>query len=223
MWPEALPLSKTIKILSTPFCSVWKHIRNKYINYADGIIFECDLFKDKMKSIIDNSIFSTIYLCKKSTSLISQYSDNSKLSLVYLGSINNIIDIELILKMVELLSQKVEVKFNIIGIGENKNNLIQGLNDMENVEINDFGVVYDEKEKNEILHEAHFGLNIMKQNVFVGATMKSLDYFCASLPIINNIQGDSYEIVQRHQCGINISLKEINCTVTKILDIFYDG
>ena len=36
----------------------------------------------------------------------------------------------------------------------------------------------------------------MKQEVFVGLTMKSIDYFEAGLPIINNIHGDTWNIVK---------------------------
>ena len=53
------------------------------------------------------------------------------------------------------------------------------------------GKVFDSKEKNRIFETCHYGLNIMKDSVFVGLTMKSMDYF-EGLPIINNIQGDTW-------------------------------
>ena len=36
--------------------------------------------------------------------------------------------------------------------------------------------------------------------------MKSIDYFSAGLPIINNIGGDTSEIVKKYNCGINYIL-----------------
>ena len=50
----------------------------------------------------------------------------------------------------------------------------------------------------------------MKQSVVVGLTMKSIDYFEGGLPIINNIHGDTWEIVLREKIGYNID-KEKNC------------
>ena len=58
-------------------------------------------------------------------------------------------------------------------------------------------------DKQEIFDQCHFGLNIMKESVYVGLTMKSIDYFEASLPIINNIKGDTWAFVERNQIGIN--------------------
>lgn len=43
----------------------------------------------------------------------------------------------------------------------------------------------------------------MKKDVLVGLTMKSLDYFKNGIPIINNINGDTWEFVENYGVGIN--------------------
>ena len=43
----------------------------------------------------------------------------------------------------------------------------------------------------------------MKDSVFVGLTMKSMDYFATGLPLINNIKGDTWEIVEKEGLGVN--------------------
>ena len=43
----------------------------------------------------------------------------------------------------------------------------------------------------------------MKDSVKVGLTIKSIDYFCYGLPIINTIKGDTWEIIEQKQVGIN--------------------
>ena len=45
----------------------------------------------------------------------------------------------------------------------------------------------------------------MNSSVYVGLTMKSMDYFAASLPVINNIQGDTWNFIEQHPIGINYS------------------
>ena len=50
--------------------------------------------------------------------------------------------------------------------------------------------------------------------MFVGLTMKSMDYFEAGLPVINNIHGDTWDIIEREKIGVN--LKE-NTTAAEIM------
>ena len=45
----------------------------------------------------------------------------------------------------------------------------------------------------------------MKDSVFVGLTMKSMDYFEYALPIINNIKGDTWDFVDQYNIGLNYS------------------
>ena len=54
----------------------------------------------------------------------------------------------------------------------------------------------------------HYGLNIMKDTVCVGLSMKSIDYWECGLPIVNNLKGDTREIVEKEMCGVNINNSE---------------
>ena len=70
----------------------------------------------------------------------------------------------------------------------------------------------DQREKQEILDQCNYGFNVMKSSVVVGLTMKSLDYMCAGLPIINTIQGDTKNFCEEWNIGFNINkgnIKEI--------------
>lgn len=49
--------------------------------------------------------------------------------------------------------------------------------------------LYDFQRKQEVFDQCNYGFNVMKPSVVVGLTMKSLDYMCAGLPIINTIKG----------------------------------
>ena len=81
------------------------------------------------------------------------------------------------------------------------------------------GIVYEEKIKEEIYAHCHFGLNIMKEAVFVGLTMKSLDYLSHGLPIINTIQGDTKQIVDQYKIGINIDRKDMQKSLDTLLSM----
>ena len=66
------------------------------------------------------------------------------------------------------------------------------------------GVVFDESRKHEVMSRCHFGFNLMKPDVCVGLTMKSVDYFRHDLPILNNIPADTAELVDREQVGLTV-------------------
>ena len=59
--------------------------------------------------------------------------------------------------------------------------------------------------KKQIFDKCHFGLNIMKDTVCVGLTAKSIDYFQAGLPILNSIQIDTKDIVNKNLFGFNVT------------------
>ena len=48
---------------------------------------------------------------------------------------------------------------------------------------------------------------MMVSNAVVGLTTKSVDYFSFALPIVNNIKGDTTELVKARKIGINYSGK----------------
>ena len=58
------------------------------------------------------------------------------------------------------------------------------------------------------MNRCHFGLNIMKSSVCVGLTMKSVDYFRFGLPIINNIPGDTRQLVEEKGIGVQLEDRE---------------
>ena len=67
-----------------------------------------------------------------------------------------------------------------------------------------YGAVFDQMRKIKILGNCDFAFNMMKESVLVGLTIKSIDYFSMGLPIINNIKGDTWEIVRRYGAGVNV-------------------
>lgn len=220
LWPETLPLSGKLKMIAAPAMGVWRRLRDNYIAKGDGLICECDLFKKVIgrHATIDNA--QTIYLCKE-----DQWSDafapteiNDTLNFAYVGSINNIIDIDLIVNFLVAVQQKKKVHFDIIGGGENAERLLE-LCDSANINYQNHGIVYDEKEKCNILGKCQFAFNIMKTSVVVGATMKSLEYFHSGLILINNITSDTADIINRYECGYNLQILGLEEAVKKVINL----
>lgn len=212
LWPETLPLQGIIKQLASPALKVWASIRDNNIGYADGIIYECQMFKNVVSKADQGTCCEVIYLSKEDyyngRFELLQIPD-SPLRFAYVGSINNIIDIDLIVEILKLVGEKTDAELVVIGGGESADSLIQ-LCEEAGVKLENHGIVYDEEEKHRILSSCHFGLNIMKDSVAVGATMKSLEYFHEGLILINNIPADTKAIVEKYHCGLMVSRNAIN-------------
>lgn len=222
LWPETMPIGK---VKGLPPFTFWKELRDKYLDKADYIITECDLYQEVLKEKLRNTKTKTIYLAREKKEFNSNpILDEDEINFCYLGSINNIIDIKTIRELIKEVNLIKPVTLHIIGDGESKDELI---NEVKGVgaKIKYYGKVYDSEKKQAIFDKCHFGLNMMKNNVCVGLTMKSIDYFEAGLPIINNIKGDTMKIVENYKIGFNLKEKIseeiinniVNCEVKEIL------
>ena len=100
-----------------------------------------------------------------------------------------------------------QVTMHIIGDGENKEEMVDKLNKV--CEVIYHGPVYDIEKKKEIFSKCHAGLNLYKNDLYIGLTVKSIDYFNFGLPVINNIIGDTSEFVRKYNVGINVDEESI--------------
>lgn len=201
LWPETMPVGG-LKPLLFP----WKKLRDRNLKYADVIVTECNLYRDVLKKQINEKRVETLYLAREDKGYEPHLNlPKDKIALCYLGSINNIIDIDGIVGVIEKCSKEKPVVLHIIGDGEKKDELIEKAKAVS-ADIIDHGSVYERVEKQKIFDSCHYGLNMMKNSVCVGLTMKSIDYFEFGLPIINNIHGDTWDIVKKLDCGVNIDL-----------------
>lgn len=212
LWPESLPIKGTERF---PL-SIWGNVRNHNLKYADYIITECDLYQKKLKKWLLDKKVRTVYWCHKKENMVYEESTvlGDELTLCYLGSINNIIDITGIVQQVRKLIRKQSVVIKIIGGGEKEEEFIKSLEEVGAKVIN-YGKIYDFAKKKAVADTCHFGINIMKQDVSIGLSMKSVDYFEMGLPIINNLDGDLKKIIEQYNCGINISRNK--CDTKEIL------
>jgi hypothetical protein len=202
MWPESLPVSNRLKSLGAPVFNLWRSYRDKYIGKADCVLSECNLFADQIRSYVPETKLHTVYLCQEHHGSTSNI-DESRISFLYCGSINNIINIDLITSFLNEVNQKKKAVLHVIGSGEQKDTLLQSVKDTD-VEVIDHGPVYEEEGKQKIYSQCQYGLNLMVDTVFVGLTMKSLDYMSHDLPLINNIKGDTWNLVDQNNIGINL-------------------
>lgn len=212
LWPESLPVAHFEK---TPPAWIWKHLRNAHLHAADHVFAECGLFARQIESqtgIRPDVLYWTI-ADAKTRSTLNLPSD--RLALCYLGSVNNIIDLDAIEDFLGRLSKKTPVDLHVIANGEKKAEMVERLSQV--VKVIDHGLVYDPQTKQDIFDSCHFGLNFMKPEVVIGLSMKSLDYLKAGLPVLNSLQGDLHDWIETSKCGINIDRNDLDSTVDQVL------
>lgn len=219
LWPESIPLNdKLLSLLSIPM-NMWRKLRDNNLKLVDRVIFECNLYKKKI-DFLDNCI--TLYLCKEDCNYkVTPIKDISEIRILYLGSINNIIDVSLIINLLTRLREKKKIVFHIVGNGEYKKNFINQLQ-QNKIPYQYHGVIYDSNEKEKIFKECHFALNMMKNTVCVGATMKSIDYLNYGIPMINSIPGDIMDLIEQYKCGINLCTNNLEDAVDEIVNMSSD-
>lgn len=222
MWPESLPVPDRVKKLGKPALDRWRYYRDGFLKEADLVTPECDLFRKELEKYTDSSKMERVYLSEQ-PHFSEHVFDPDAIHFLYCGSINHLIDIQLIGEFLWRFRKRKKVTVDIVGGGENLNEFFLKLK-QTNVSYRYHGYVYDEKTKNEIYSRCNYGLNCMKDTVFVGLTMKSMDYLSHSLPLINNIAMDSSDLVEQKKIGFNISFENIDqmaAVVSAVTEVQY--
>lgn len=200
LWPESLPVGRIKNIWPMRY---WRDLRNKSLDCADLIVTECKLYQEVLKPFTGTTRMVKLYWPREAeTGMAGFKEDNDYIHFCYLGSINHIIDIDFIIRLLSEINKKKRVWLHIIGEGERKEEFIEKLS-IEELRYSYHGAVYDEQSKSDIFSLCSYGLNVMKSSVCVGLTMKSVDYMGAGLPIINNIKGDTWSLIEQYHIGYN--------------------
>lgn len=204
LWPEALPIDDRLKKIGSPLLHIWAMPRNKYLCHADLVFTECDMYQYKLKKHLPENTH-TLYLMKEDIDFkpIRQKKDKS-IRLCFLGGINNIINIELIEKVIyEIIHEGYLVSFDIIGDGDKRMELINKT-EKAGAKVFFHGIVFDENKKYKIMSQCDFGINLVREKISIGLSIKSIEYFRAGIAIINNVPFDTWKLVKEYNAGINV-------------------
>lgn len=219
LWPETFPNNRAKQLLSLPF-AIWRSVRDCGIPAADLIFTECELYQDRLKKQLTGKKTEVLYLCRPQKTTDGNFAVPKKqgIQLCYLGSINNIIDIPTIAKLIGTMVKLRPVTLHVIGDGESREVLIETVRSV-GAQVVFHGKIYDVAKRQDIFDLCSFGVNIMKDSVCVGLTMKSLDYFAGGLPILNTIEGDTYKIVEKYGIGVNVNRENLKETAGRVVQL----
>jgi len=147
LWPESLPISRIKNFWPMQW---WRDLRNKSLCDVDLIMTECKLYQKILKPYIGKTKMVNLYWPRGGETELTVFKkDDDYIHLCYLGSINHIIDIDFIIKLLREINDKKRVWLHIIGDGERKEELLEKLN-IKQLEYTYHGTIYDERCKREI-------------------------------------------------------------------------
>ena len=197
MWPESLPFSLNKDMFPL---NLWKRVRKDHIRCCDALVSECDMYQQILKDEYPGKITSIYWSRDHEASIRKKVLSDDPLVLCYIGSINNIIDVDRMADAIRKIDRKVVL--HVIGEGENCEYLIRKMKEV--CELVYHGPIRDEQKKAEIFDLCHAGINVYKEGLYIGLTVKCIDYFEHGLPIINNIKGDTWRLVEEYHAGVNL-------------------
>jgi len=237
LWPESLPVKVLERFWPVQY---WRKLRDDYLGAADLVLTECKFYQELLELDRRPEIRRTgvMYWPKEKEAGDGPawepdkgwqtgdgfrtdreaLQDSSRLHIAYLGSINHIIDMELIVDILRFVDQKKKVRLHVIGDGESREVFLEKL-EAQGIETEYYGILYEEEKKQKIFQQCSFGINVMKESVRVGLTMKSVDYFCYGLPLINNIQGDTWKLIRQYDIGVNCGREDPEGCAEKIVEV----
>ena len=203
LWPETLPVPSRFKNLFP--LRIWRNLRDRALGAADVVIGECDLFSDRLKSRAPECFPATVLMPSAQRMLPESDAarDEDALTLGYLGSVNNIIDIDAIASLVREACKARPVRVEIVGTGERMGEFTKAL-ESAGARVTCHGLIFGEEEKQKIFDHCDFGINMMRESVVVGLSLKSVDYLRMRLPVVNNLPGDIARFLEDFGAGINV-------------------
>ncbi|MBQ9196398.1 MAG: glycosyltransferase [Clostridia bacterium] len=219
LWPETFPNGRIKKLAALPF-KLWGLMRDQGLKRADLIYSECDLYRQVLKKQLAGKETRLLPICRAAATTGPEpvAPSCSELSLCYLGSIGNLLDIQALTELLRQMMKLRPVVFHIIGEGETRAEVIRAAEDT-GARVIYYGRIYDPDRRQEIFDKCHFGINIMKTDVCVGLTMKSLDYFAGGLPIINSIEADTRRLIRKYDAGIELNRNDIAKTAREAVEM----
>lgn len=208
MWPETFP-NKHHAALALPF-KLWRSLRERAMRHADCVLTECRMFETYLKERHQTVSMATIYPCQLlNQEPIDYVTGDDVISLCYLGSINNIIDIDDIERVLTAISRVKKVVLHVIGNGEQTPVFLERMQEIC-TDVVFHGNVYNPIEKQQIFNQCAFAINVLKPTVFIGLTLKTLDYLNGGLPLLNTVVGDTQSFIDDYGIGLNCHMKDDN-------------
>lgn len=199
--PSLLPFRQAFGELV--FMGQYRKIRRIY-GEADLISAVSREYLDEVQRFAPDQKTHLCYIggthCRASEKILST---DQPVQLIYVGAMTGSYDLETALHAMVLLRGQAGpgVHLHFAGSGPNESALValsQKLGLEAEVSFHGF---LNQAELNQLLDRMDVGLNLIRPGLAITMPHKLSDYICAGLPVINSLEGEADQLLQKAHCG----------------------
>ena len=212
LWPDSLfPISRKFKFFK-PFLYPWTYITNKAYSMADYISAESKKYSivalSKAKTTKSSYTYLGVDLEEMNrlvlSSKVENRTENNEIWICYGGSLGNSYDFDSILEAIKYIdSERVKYRFFFVADGEGKNQINEYIRQNKlNAEVTG-RMPYNDYLK--YLSRCDIAINSFKKTTEVVYSYKFNDYVGLKLFVLNNLQGETSEMVNDYSIGLNFN------------------
>ena len=200
IWPDVLPFSDRLRRAAWPVFRLWREAFNDSVRQANALVAVSDYFLAEAQPHFRGESARRFYIA--GDPLPTQGAVKAPLlTLAYAGNVGHLYDFDTLIQAASDPSVRGKVQVFIIGDGDRRNALLEGLT-QKGIPHTYFGTVYNPQRLGAILGECHLGFNGYL-NTSAAFSYKANTYLAAGLPLVNSMQGDLWTLVERHGLGYN--------------------
>ncbi len=213
LWPESFIILSSHKKLLRLITFPWKRMAEKVYKSADLLFAgsveyarHAQKFNQKTKAVpvylgTDMQEYKTLL----SSATVKINKPPQQKWICFGGMLGNSYDIELILQSFKKLTEQLTGDFKLIfiGDGQERDKILQFKNNHAlNIEVTGF-LSYAGYMK--YLSSSDIALNSFKEGSEVAYSYKFNDYITAGVPVLNNLKGETAELITRYNIGRNFN------------------
>ena len=212
LWPDSLfPISRKFQLIK-PLIAPWSYITNKAYSMADYISAESKKYAQVALSKSNTKKWSYTYLgvdIEEMNSLVASSNainrtDNNEIWICYGGSLGNSYDFDSILKAIKNIDkQGIKYKFLFVAEGEYGDKINKYIDDNNLNALITGRMPYNDYLK--YLSVCDIAINSFKKTTKVVYSYKFNDYVGLKLFVLNNLSGETAEMVNDYQIGLNFN------------------
>ncbi len=211
LWPDSLlPVKSVFKHLNF-LLYPWKWLTIHAYKSADMIMGESCKYVEVAGKYNPEVPLLPVYLgidCQQITRFLQQsqillHKPENEIWICYGGSLGNSYDFEILLQAVSELPEDCKYKLLFVGGGERQQEVEQKIKEYKlNAEITG-NLPYCDYLK--FLSYGDIGINIFKRDTLVVHSYKFNDYVAAGLFVLNSLEGETAQVVEKYRIGRNFN------------------
>lgn len=229
LWPELFEVYLTgfLKLISWPFIKLLYF--NRYITFKNASVITAvsNTYLEIAKRSNPNALSDVVYL-GYANEFIDSVGNSLKivdgtLNVVYAGSLSHNYDVECLLSVVKRIDENYpehKIFFHIAGSGFYDN------------KIEEYAAIYSKRLKfygkldsvnlNNLYNNCNISLCIYDNRTLISFPAKIFELICKNLPIINSLQGEVGDLIEKERLGLNYISGDDISLLSQIL-VFYNN